>query len=138
MSEAYSPRRGVDDEGIEADVGLDRPNVFPVMPYLGIDLEADRWVCRKCGEDLGDAHESYKRGLLVNERDPGEVHRSLIGDDYKYTYTPDPDWCRLLEYYCPNCAVMAETEYLPPGHPPVNEIAPDLDWLKEHHMEAPE
>jgi len=136
MSETYTPKQGVDNEGIEADVGLDRPNVYPMTPYLGIDLENDLWLCRKCGEELGSAEETYKRGLLVNERDPSEVHRPLIGEEYKYTYAPKSEWCRLLEYYCPGCATQVETEYLPPGHPPVNDIAPDLDWLREHHMEA--
>lgn len=135
MTETYTPKQGVDDEGIEADVGLDQPNVYPMTPYLGIDMEHERWLCRKCGEELGSANESYKRGLLVNERDPSEVHRPLIGDEYQYTYAPKSEWCRLLEYYCPGCATQVETEYLPPGHPPVNDIEPDLDWLREHHME---
>ena len=34
------------------------------------------------------------------------------------TYSPDPTWCRILEYYCPQCGTMMEVEYLPPGHPP--------------------
>ncbi len=138
MSETYTPKQGVDNEGIEADVGLDRPNVYPMTPYLGIDLENELWLCRKCGEELGSAEDTYKRGLLVNERDPSEVHRPLIGEEYQYTYAPKSEWCRLIEYYCPGCATQVETEYLPPGHPPVNEIDPDLDWLREHHMEEEE
>ncbi len=138
MSETYTPKQGVDNEGIEADVGLDRPNVYPMTPYLGIDLQNEIWLCRKCGEELGSAEETYKRGLLVNERDPSEVHRPLIGEEYQYTYAPKPEWCRLIEYYCPGCATQVETEYLPPGHPPVNEIDPDLEWLREHHMEEEE
>ena len=134
-SQTYTLKQGVEDEGIEADVGLDRDNVYPVTPYVGIDLETELWVCRKCGEELGDARDKMKQGLLVNERDPDEVHRSLIGEEYKYTYAPDGDWCRLLEYYCPSCATQVEVEYLPPGHPPVNNIRPDVDWLIEHHLE---
>ena len=138
MSETYSPRQGVEDEGIEAEVGVDRDGVYPMTPYIGIDLESERWLCRKCNEDLGDANDTYKRGLLVNERDPSEIHRPLIGDEYTYTYAPRSDWCRLLEFYCPNCAVQVETEYLPPGHPPVNHMEPDLEWLRERFVEDDE
>jgi acetone carboxylase gamma subunit len=49
---------------------------------------------------------------------------------YEYTFAPDPEWCRLLEYYCPQCATLVEVEYLPPGHPITNPVALDLDWLK--------
>lgn len=127
---------GTKTDGIEADVGIDDAAVVAITPYLGVDLEDERWRCRRCGETLEDATENYKRGLLVNERDPEEIHRPLIGDEYEYTYSPDPEWCRILEYYCPGCGVQVETEYLPPGHPPVNEIQPDLEWLREQYLEG--
>lgn len=122
--------------GIEADVGVDDEAVVPVTPYLGIDLNEERWICRRCAEPLDDARDNFKHGLLVNERDPEEIHRPIIGDEYQYTYTPDSDWCRILEYYCPGCGVQVETEYLPPGHPPENEIQPDLDWLRNEYLEG--
>ena len=40
-----------------------------------------------------------------------------------------PDFCRLLEFYCPGCGVMIENEYLPPGHPITHDIELDLDAL---------
>ena len=43
---------------------------------------------------------------------------------------PTPAWCRILEYYCPQCGTMIETEYLPPGHPPLHDIELDIDALK--------
>jgi acetone carboxylase gamma subunit len=123
-------------QGIESDVGIEDETAVGITPYLGIDLDAERWMCRQCGEELDDATENYKHGLLVKERDPEEIHRPLIGDEYDYTYAPDSDWCRILEYYCPGCGVQIEAEYLPPGHPPVNEIQPDLDWLREQYLEG--
>jgi acetone carboxylase gamma subunit len=125
-------------EGIEDDVVVDEEAVVPVTPYLGINLDDERWVCRRCAETLDDAAENFKHGLLVNERDPGEIHRPLIGEEYEYTYKPDPEWCRILEYYCPGCGVQVETEYLPPGHPPQNEIQPDLEWLRDRYVEGEE
>ncbi len=102
-----------------------------ITENLRIDLENERWECRACGADLVSARENYKRGLLVHDRDPREIHRHLLDPArYAFTYAPNPAWCRILEYYCPKCGSMIETEYLPPGHPPVHDIELDLDALK--------
>ena len=69
-----------------------------------------------------------KRGLLVGERDPSEVHPPLI--EGEYTFAPNPEWVRILEFYCPGCGVQLETEYLPPGHPITHTTQIDLDSLK--------
>jgi len=102
-----------------------------VTEYLRIDLDYERWQCRRCARDLGNARDNYKRGLLVYDRDPREIHRPLIDPArYERTYSPDPAWCRILEYYCPGCGTMVENEYLPPGHPPLHDIELDIDALK--------
>lgn len=102
-----------------------------VTENLRIDLESEMWECRHCGVALISARGNYKRGLLVYDRDPREIHQPLLNPAlYKQTYSPDPNWCRLLEYYCPNCGTMMETEYLPPGHPPVRDIEFDIDAMK--------
>jgi acetone carboxylase gamma subunit len=102
-----------------------------ITEYLRIDLEAEQWECRRCERVLGNARDNYKRGLLVYDRDPREIHKPLL-DPHKYvrTYSPDPAWCRILEYYCPQCGTMLEVEYLPPGHPPLHDIELDIDALK--------
>lgn len=103
-----------------------------VTEYLRIDLGSEQWECRRCDRQHGSARENYKRGLLVYDRDPREVHKPLLDPKlYERTYSPDPAWCRILEYYCPQCGTMIEAEYLPPGHPPVHDIELDIDALKE-------
>lgn len=98
---------------------------------LRIDLETEMWECRICSAELMDARDNYKRGLLVYDRDPREIHKPLLDPDkYEMTYAPNPEWCRILEYYCPHCGTMIETEYLPPGHPPVRDFELNLDSLK--------
>lgn len=102
-----------------------------ITENLRIDLDIERWECRACEGDLTDARENYKRGLLVYDRDPREIHKPLLDPNrYALTYAPNPEWCRIVEYYCPHCGTMIETEYLPPGHPPVRDIEFDLDSLK--------
>lgn len=99
--------------------------------YLAIDLQEETWCCRKCGQILASARSNYKEGLLVYARDPREIHRPILDPDrYAYTFAPDPDWVRIVEYYCPGCGTMVEVEYLPPGHPPVYDMQFDIDALK--------
>ncbi|MEQ9479922.1 MAG: acetone carboxylase subunit gamma [Algiphilus sp.] len=110
-----------------------------ITENLRIDLDSERWECRACGSELFDARDNYKRGLLVYDRDPREIHKPLLDPErYEYTYAPNPAWCRILEYYCPHCGSMIETEYLPPGHPPVRDIELDLDVLKEQWRDREE
>jgi acetophenone carboxylase len=105
-----------------------------ITEYLAIDPDSRTWVCRNCGEELIDAEQNYKRGCLVNERDPREVHRPLVEKEYDFAH--DPEWVRIVEFYCPGCATMVENEYLPPGHPITNDIDLDVDALVAEHEES--
>lgn len=99
-----------------------------VGQYLDLDIESERWSCHSCGHDFGPARQNYKRGLLVYERDPAEVHRPMI--EGEYTFSPNPEWIRILEFYCPGCGRQVETEYLPPGHPITHDTEIDIDSLQ--------
>lgn len=103
-----------------------------ITEYLEIDLDHETWCCQRCGETLIGARENYKRGCLVAEKDLASVHPPLV-ENQAYSFTPDPNYCRLIEFYCPQCGVMIENEYLPPGHPITNDIALDIDALKQKH-----
>lgn len=97
--------------------------------YIDADLETERWSCHDCGHDLGELRGNYKRGLLVAERDPREIHNPVI--EGEFTFAPKSDWIRIIEFYCPGCGRQAETEYLPPGHPLTQDTQLDVDSLKE-------
>jgi acetone carboxylase gamma subunit len=110
----------------------------PMTEYLEIDLDSERWLCRRCGHDLAAAGGNYKHGTLVHDRDPREIHRPLIDpDQYEFTFAPDPAWCRILEFYCPGCGTMIETEYLPPGHAPAFDMEIDVAALKDQWAARP-
>jgi len=102
-----------------------------ITEYLDIDLEKEMWVCNRCGKELISARENYKKGCLVYERDPREIYRSII--EGQYTFAPDPTWCRIIEFYCPQCGTLIEVEALPPGHPITHDIELDIDALKKKH-----
>jgi acetone carboxylase gamma subunit len=102
-----------------------------ITPALAIDLDSECWECSRCATVLGPARLNYKEGLRVRARDPAEVHAPILDRArYAFTFAPDPAWCRLLEYFCPGCALQVEVEYLPPGHPPAHDIDLDIDALK--------
>lgn len=99
--------------------------------YLRIDLDAEQWECRVCNHTIGSALANYKEGLLVHNRDPREIHPPIIDPErYKFTFSPDPEWVRILEFYCPGCGTQVETEYAIPGHPPLYDMQPDLPALR--------
>jgi acetone carboxylase gamma subunit len=117
---------------------MNTPMRIPMTEYLEIDLETERWLCRRCAHDLGPARGNYKEGTLVYDRDPSEIHRPLIDPGrYEFTFAPDPAWCRILEFYCPGCGTQVEAEYLPPGHPPTYDMQIDVDALKAQWAARP-
>ena len=107
-----------------------------VTEYLDIDLEKEMWCCNRCNAELISAREPYMKGCLVHERSGSEIYGPPIrvGKDQKVNYAPDPDFMRVLEFYCPKCGVMVETQYLPPGHPIPVDIELDIDRLREKYL----
>jgi acetone carboxylase gamma subunit len=110
-------------------MSLDAKNRLRVTEYLDLDLDGEKWLCNRCGHVIGPARESYKRGCLLYDRDPREIHPPLVPGSF--SFSPDPLWVRIVEFYCPGCGTQVETEYLPPGHPITHDIEIDLDSLKE-------
>jgi acetone carboxylase gamma subunit len=109
-----------------------------ITEYLSINLDRETWHCRRCDQNLGNARGPYKEALVVYEREPSDIHDPVIDPEkYEFTFAPDPEWCRIIEYYCPQCATQIEVEYLPPGHPlTLNDIELDIDALKARHGAA--
>lgn len=106
-----------------------------VTEYLNIDLDNEMWCCERCDSELISAYENYKKGCLVSEKPLNEVHPPLTFDR-SYSFSPDPNFCRILEFYCPYCGVMIENEYLPPGHPITHDIELDIESIKRRKEET--
>ena len=104
------------------------PTRIRITEYVDLDLDTETWFCNRCGRLLGPARENYKKGCLLYARDPREVHNPIL--DGKYTFSPDPDWIRIVEFCCPGCGTQVDTEYLPPGHPITWDIEIDIYSLK--------
>lgn len=102
-----------------------------ITEYLDVDLQREKWHCHACGHELADAAGNYKEGCLVAEIPLAEAHPALT--DSAFSFTPDPEFCRLLEFYCPSCGTTLENEYLPPGHPITHDIELDVAALKARH-----
>lgn len=117
---------GRDEEKVMAS---EQENRVRVTEYLDLDVQRERWLCNRCGRDIGPARENYKRGCLLHDRDPREIHPPIVSGEFNFS--PDPLWVRIVEIYCPGCGTQIETEYLPPGHPITWDIEFDLESLKE-------
>jgi acetophenone carboxylase len=107
-----------------------------ITEYLDIDLHSEMWICRRCEYQLISAHENYKKGCLVYDRNPHEIHPPEI--EGAYTFSPDPGWIRYVEFYCPQCGTLIETEVLPPGHPITHDLELDIQKLKEKYLSSKE
>ena len=110
-------------------MAFEQHNRIRITEYLDLDVDRERWMCNRCSHDLGSARENYKKGCLLYDRDPREVHAPLVSGPFNFS--PDPQWVRIVEFYCPGCGTQVETEYLPPGHPITHDIEIDVDSLKE-------
>ena len=104
-----------------------------ITEYLDIDLEKEMWCCNRCGHELISARSNYKEGCLVCERDPAEIYQPLAPGE-EYTFSPKPEWIRIVEFYCPGCGTMIENELLPPGHPVTHDIELDIGKLKQKYL----
>jgi len=102
-----------------------------ITEYLDIDVRTEHWCCSRCGHQLWSARDTYKKGCIVAERDPQSIYPPVL--EGEFTFSPDPKWIRIVEFYCPQCGTMIENEFLPPGHPPTHDIELDVDAFKERH-----
>jgi acetone carboxylase, gamma subunit len=100
-----------------------------ITEYLDLELDSEQWMCNRCSRILGPAGDSYKKGCLLYDRDPREIHNPIV--EGQFTFSPDPLWVRIVEFYCPGCGTQIETEYLPPGHPITWDIEIDIHSLKQ-------
>jgi acetone carboxylase, gamma subunit len=110
-------------------MSAEQENRIRITEYLDLDLPNEQWLCNRCSHSLGSARENYKKGCLIYDRDPREIHPPIVSGNFNFS--PDPLWVRIVEFYCPGCGTQIETEYLPPGHPLTHDIELDIDKLKE-------
>jgi acetone carboxylase gamma subunit len=106
-----------------------------ITESLDIDLDSEKWCCHRCGEPMNSARESYIKGSLVYEKPASEIYGDPIklSEDTSISYAPDPDFMRIIEFYCPGCGALFSVQYLPPGHPIPVDIQLDIDHLKARY-----
>jgi acetone carboxylase gamma subunit len=53
--------------------------------------------------------------------------RRKLAEIYPGPRSPDPAWCEIREFYCPQCGAQLEVESVPPGYPVTFDFLPDID-----------
>jgi acetone carboxylase gamma subunit len=106
-----------------------------ITENLDIDLISEMWCCRHCDAELISARDNYKKGCLVSERNPTEIYRPVV--EGEYSLAPNPKWTAVVEFYCPSCGIIIESEMLPLGHPLTYDIEIDVDALKRKYLRGP-
>ena len=53
-----------------------------ITEYLEMDIDAGQWHCSTCGKMLIEAETNYKKGCLVNSRDPREIHNPVFEAEF--------------------------------------------------------
>ncbi|CAG4885149.1 Acetone carboxylase, gamma subunit [Georgfuchsia toluolica] len=120
-------------EVYEERVAFKERILLPLTPCLFIVQDGTDYVVKcRCGHGFGDFRVNWKLHSLVYVRDTAETLEQV----YPGVQVPDPDYCEIREYYCPECAALLEVESLPPGMPADFEFLPDLDtfyrkWLND-------
>ncbi len=101
-----------------------------ITEYLEVDLDKEMLHCRRCGKALISARHNYKEGCVVYARDPATLYPPLV-EGQRYSFSPDASLCYFVEFYCPGCGTLIETEALPPGHPPTHDIELNIESLRK-------
>lgn len=103
-----------------------------ITEALDINLDNETWCCHRCGAAIYSARESYLKGCLAYERPASEIYGEpyKLSKDTAISYAPNPDFMRMVEFYCPGCGALFSVQYLPPGHPIPVDIQLDIDKLK--------
>ncbi|MEE8318815.1 MAG: acetone carboxylase subunit gamma [Dehalococcoidales bacterium] len=114
--------------------------IIRITETVEIDLDKEMWRCSHCHTEIHPARESYLNGCLVYEKPASEIYGPPIpikSGSSEISYAPDPDFMRIVEFYCPECGAMMTVQYLPPGHPIVTEMELDIDKMKERAVKPP-
>ena len=80
----------------------------------------------------GNARGNYKEGTLVYDRDPREIHPSILDPEkYEYTFAPDPLFCASSNSIARAAARRSKPNTPHPDTPPTVDMIWDIDALKK-------
>ena len=96
--------------------------------HLDLDVEEEMWHCHRCGRALIWARENYKKGCLLYNRDPREIHRPLL--EGTYTFPPTRPGFASSSSTARPAAHRSRPSICRPGHPITYDLELDIDSLK--------
>jgi len=98
--------------------------LLPLGEHLYVVAKGKQRIVKcDCGREFGDWRENWKLKALIHVRDT----RRKLAEIYPGPRSPDPEWCEIREFYCPQCGTQLEVESVPPGYPVTFDFLPDID-----------
>jgi len=102
--------------------------------YIVEKKGSGRVVKCDCGHEFGDYRVNWKLGCRVRVRRTAEDMAEVVSVQEA---APDPALAEIREFYCPGCYSQLGVEIVPPGHPLLFEILPDLDTFYKDWLGKP-
>lgn len=102
--------------------------------YIVEKAGGGRVVKCDCGHEFGDYRSNWKLSCRVHVRRTAEDIAEVVS---VVEALPDPDLVEIREFYCPGCYSQLGVEVVPPGHPVLFEMLPDLDTLYRDWLGKP-
>lgn len=102
--------------------------------YIVAKKGGGRVVKCDCGQELGDYRANWKLSCRVYVRRTSQEMAEVVPVEEALPY---PQLVEIREFYCPGCFTQLGVEIVPPGHPVLFEVLPDLDTLYREWLGKP-
>jgi acetone carboxylase gamma subunit len=96
--------------------------------YLELDAAAEAISCTECGTTICNAEENYRKHSAMRTGPITEAGVPFVPPEDKIGRKTDLEF---REFFCPECAVLLQTEFAKEDDPIIHDIEIDLESLSE-------
>ncbi len=121
-------------EILQESVSYPEKILMPLGDHLNVvSKDGERIVKCDCGHEFGDWRQNWKLSALIFSRDD----KATLEEIYPGLKCPNPNFCEVREFTCPNCSSLLKVEAVPVGHPIIFDALPDIDSFYKEWLGRP-